>query len=289
MRPEQIYVTQKKCIRSFSIDKYELRNLLELLQERVYAAAEIEKQNFERQPDHTDDQYTQILSDLHKGFELFITLSGMDGRVLTGNIQEIFDSPNFPDEVRDVFFDTSTPLKTRYNYYPLNKMVLFLDFRRADVLNFTILPSQETQNESNIEIEGRDATWVNGVFQEFFDYVDRRPSTSPWLHRHSVYDMLLWLVGFPLSFWMCAKLSAHIESLFLQDSVFLKSALYFYVFIVALNVLRIAFHYARWIWPLAEYKSERSRTKRHKWLFSLIISGLLLPAVYDFLKWIFVS
>jgi len=168
MKPENIHISQKKRIRSFSVDRNDLRRLLELLQERAYAAADIEEQKFEKRPEHTEEQFKQAKRELREGFELFITLAGVDGRMLTGNISQIFDSPNFPEEVRDVFFDTATPLRSRYGYSPRNKMVLFLDFRKPEVLNFTILPSQETVNESNFEIEGRDATWVNGVFQEFF-------------------------------------------------------------------------------------------------------------------------
>jgi hypothetical protein len=166
-------------------------------------------------------------------------------------------------------------------------MILFLDFRKPEVLNFSILPSQETNNESNFEIEGRDVTWVNGVFQEFFDFVERRPSTAPWLHRHSVYDVLLWLVGFPLSFWICSKLAPFVEGVAGGLSTFLKSALYFYVFVIALNLLRIAFHYARWIWPLTEFRSEMSSSIKHKTILSLILSGLGLAALYDFIKWFF--
>lgn len=282
-----VHIQQKKRIRSFSADRNELRKLLEILQERAFAAETIEEQQLEKRLEQTEDQFKQAKRELKEGFELFITLSGVDGRKLTGNISQIFDSPNFPEEVKEVFFDTATPLRSRYNYHPRNKMVLFLDFWKPEVLNFTILPSQETENASNFEIEGSDVTWVNGVFQEFFDFIDRRPSTSPWLHRHSIYDVLLWLVGFPLSFWICAKLSPFVEPVFGGGLVFLKSALYFYVFVVALNLLRIAFHYARWIWPLTEFRSERSKSIKHKAILSIIVSGLCLAALYDLIKWLF--
>lgn len=286
MNAENVHIGQKKRIRSFSIDRNELRKLLEILQERAYAAGEIEQQHLKKIPEQTEKQFEQDKRELKEGFELFITLSGVDGRKLTGNISQIFDSPNFPEEVGVVFFDTSTPLYYRYRYTPKNKMILFLDFSRPDVFNFTILPSQETQNESNLEIEGKDATWVNGVFKEFFDFVEQRPSTFPWLHRHSIYDVLLWIAGFPLSFWICSKLSPSIEGVFGGYSVFLKSALYFYVFVIALNLIRIAFHYARWIWPLTEYKSEKSKSLKHKAMFSLLASGLVIPAIYDIIRWI---
>jgi hypothetical protein len=288
MSNQNIHISQKKRIRSFSVDRNDLRKLLEILQERAYTAAELEETHLVRPDGQSDEEYSveKAKKDLKEGFRLFITISGVDGRKLTGSIEEIFDSPNYPIEVKEVFFDTSTPLRTRYNYFPRNQMILFLDFGRPEVLNFSILPSQETQNESNIEVVGRDATWVNGVFQEFLSFVEARPSTVPWLHRHSIYDIMLGVFGFPLSFWICNKLSGKIEGVFGSYSVFLKAALYFYVFLLALNLLRIAFHYARWIWPLTEYKSEKSKALKHKAIFSLLVSGLGFPAIYDIIKWL---
>ncbi len=286
MKKPQVHISQKKSIRSFSIDRSELRKLLEVLQERAYAAAELEEKDLPQLDGQTNEEFEKDKADLKECFKLFITLTGAHGRKLTGDIGQIFDSPNYPAEVKQVFFDTSTTLRSRYNYFPKNQMILFLDFSKTEIFNFTILPSQETQNESNFEIIGRDATWVNGVFQEFLSFVEERPSTVPLLHRHSIYDIIVWILGFPLSFWICSKLSFRIEGLFGSYSVFLKAALYFYVFIIALNLLRIAFQYARWIWPLLEYKSEKSKSLKHKAIFSVLLSGLGIKALYDIIKWL---
>jgi hypothetical protein len=174
---DNLHFNQKKQIRSYSTDKAELRELLEIVQERVNAAAEIEVGYLNRLEGQTDVEFEKVKTDLREGFRLFVTLSGTDGRKLTGSIEEIFNSPNFPADVKDVFFDSETPLRTRYNYYPRNKVVMFLDFGRHAVLNFSILPSLETRNESNIEVYGKDVTWVNGVFQELLTLVNQSPST----------------------------------------------------------------------------------------------------------------
>lgn len=284
MNQADLHITQQRKVRSFSADKDDLRGLLELLQERAYGAAEIEKSSLEKREEWDEEKFAQAKDEIEEAFELYITISGTDGRKLTGNISEIFDSPNFPNEIKDVFFDTSTTLRIRYNYVPLNKMILFIDFGRPAPLNLSILPSQETQNESNIEVSGKDATWVNGVFTELSQYVDSRPSTLPWLHRHSVYDLLLWFIGFPLTFWLCYKASGWIESSLASFSGFLRAAVYFYLFIVFLTILRIVFHYARWIWPLTEYQSPKSKSIRHKAMFTTAISAILLPALYDIAK-----
>ena len=280
---------QQKRIRSFSIDRAELRKLLELLQERANAAGEIEEKHFDKlrlqAKPQTEEQVEKAKKDLREGFRLFITVSGIDGTELTGNIEDIFASPNFPDEVKTLFFSTDIPLQ-KYNYYPRNKMTLFLDFERPSVLNFSIMPSQETANASNIEVNGSDATWVNGVFQEFINYVSRYPSTIPWLHRHTVYDVLVWILGLPLGFWICSKISHFIEIQLFTYSPFLQAALYVYIFLASLILLRVAFHYARWIWPLTEFQSERSTSRKHKAIFGIICSGIGISILYDVLKWL---
>ncbi len=77
-----------------------------------------------------------------------------------------------------------------------------------------------------IEVNGYDATWVNGVFSELKSYVDARGSTISKVHNHSVYDILLWVLGFPISFWVCSKFSASIENSFGNENTFVVSALY---------------------------------------------------------------
>jgi hypothetical protein len=276
-------------IRSFSTDRAELRKLLERLQERAYAAEEIEEKHLKslmlQSKPQTDDQFETAKKDLRDGFRLFITVSGIDGKELTGGIEDVFDSPNFPDEVKTVFFSTDIPLR-KYSYYPQNKMTLFLDFGRPSILNFTILPSQETLNESNIEVNGSDATWVNGVFKELIDHVSQHPTTASWLHRHTVYDVLVWIIGLPIGFWICSKLSHFIETQLFTLSPFLQAALYIYIFLASLTLLRVAFHYARWIWPLNEFRSERSKSRKHKAFFGIICSGLGVKILYDFLTWL---
>lgn len=285
MEPTKAYLhfKQMKKIRSFSVNKTELKKFLQILQERSSAAAEIEVYHYKRQS-QTKEEYDNAIADLRKGFELFITITGADGRKLTGNISDIFDSPNYPDDVTYVFFDTSTKLKSGFNYYPRNELVLFLDFRKHPIFNLSILLSQETINESHITVSGSDTTWVNGVFHEAVDYVGQKPSALTWIHKHSIYDIILFLIGFPFSFWLCTKASTFISASFNNTSEFVRAAAYFYVFIIGLNILRILFQYARWIWPLTEYKCDNNRALKHRIAWFTLFSSLGITIVYDLIK-----
>jgi hypothetical protein len=66
----------------------------------------------------------------------------------------------------------------------------------------------------------------------------------------------------------------------------MKSALYVYLFFISLSLLRVAFHYARWIWPLTEYRSSKNKSMKHKAVFAAICSSIGLRVLYDILKWL---
>src|ERR1700736_1423673 len=105
-------VDQKTAVRSLSLDKGELRNLLERLQERSLAAGEIEVARFQPRPDETPEGIETARRNIREGFKLWLTVAGVGGPDLTGGIATVFGSPDFPEDVRSVFFDVAVPLQS---------------------------------------------------------------------------------------------------------------------------------------------------------------------------------
>jgi hypothetical protein len=270
-----LHLRQKERIRSFSVGKPELNRLLDLLQERSSAAAELEISRWVKPEIKTDEEFEADKIKVRDGFILRPTVTGIDGRELFGTVSELFASPNFPDEVGRLYVNTEIPLKSKYSYQPANSFQLFLDFGKPAIFNFSIMPSSETANESSFSVDGRDATWVNGVFSEVVKFIMQRSSTHSWIHRHSAYDLLLWLIGYPIAFWLCLKAAPLISLLVGSSSEFLRAAAYFYVFIISIFTFRILFHYARWIWPLVEYRSEHNKTLQHRATLGIILAGVI--------------
>src|SRR5439155_9698417 len=99
--------------------------------------------------------------------------------------------------------------------------------------DFTILPSNRTPNGSSIKVYGYNATWVNGLFHELQDFIKSRPAQLRWLHRNSTYDLLVWTLGLPISFWVCFKFSAVLPQGGVAASPFLRAAIYVYVFMMS--------------------------------------------------------
>lgn len=271
---------------SCSLDKQDLRRFLVLLQERVTAAAELEVANFQ-QLNQTNEDFGNNKVLLRAGFGIRPTVTGQNGQELYGTVEDVFDSPNFPEVVKSVYINSEIYLKAVYNYTPRNSFEIFFDFSRPEIFDFTLGPSERTPNESKVKVQGSDATWVNGLFHEIQGFINDHKAKAPWLHRHSVYDILLWFVGYPLGFWACFKVSQLFPS-FNGAGPFLKAALYVYLFLIALVGLRALFHYGRWVFPAGEYRHPNSKSLRHRAILGALSLGLVGTVLYDILKAVFV-
>lgn len=270
-------------IRSFSGGKGDLRKLFKILNERNDSARDIEVANF-KQLDQTAREYEENKQLLFDSFELKITVNGSDGSQLYGSVSEIFESPNFPERVQSVFSSSATVFEVRWNFTPRNQFKLFLDFSKPQLLDFSFLPSQATPNTSVFTLSGYDTTWVHGVFNEVKTFVDNHPARGAWLHKHSVYDLLLYVFGFPLAFWVVYKSSGYVARVFGGFSEFVKAACYVYVFLTSLIILRLLFHYARWLWPLVDYQTISDKATKHRVVLCTIVIGLITGLIYDLVK-----
>lgn len=267
-----------------SLDRAELKHLAEILQERSNAARDLELATF-----HPEGLAPEVLERqrnlLRESFTLKFTVMGSDGRELFGTIREVFESPNYPEEVSALFVASDNTLRAVHNYYPRNAFRLFLYFSKPAVLDFRILPGLDTPNASNFEVEGYDATWANGVFREIDAFLKNKPSKLAIVHRHSIYDLLLYPIGIPIAFWVCHKASSVVQGL-VPESGFLQNSIYVYLFAAAVISFRIVFHYVRWVFPVVEYRAPASHPLVHRTALVALVLSILGAFVYDVLKYV---
>lgn len=188
--------------------------------------------------------------------------------------------------MKALYVASDNTLRAVHNYYPRNSFRLFLNFERPSVLDFRLLPSLDTPNGSNFEIEGYDATWVNGVFSEITKFFKEKPAKLPIIHRHSIYDVLLYPLGMPFAFWVCQKANPAVEAIS-PGSSFFQNALFVYLFAASLILFRVLFHYLRWVAPIAEYRSASSKVGAHRALLAALSFGIFGSFLYDVLKFVF--
>jgi len=270
-------------ISSLSIDKDELWGFCNKLQDRTIEASDLEIIHY-AQGNLTDDQWNTNKKLIRENYALRISLNGTNGEYLWGPIDEVFNSPNFPDSVSSIFIDSSTQLKSTFNFFQRNEFILFLDFSKPRIFDFSIIPSHATPNESNLKVRGRDTSWVNGILMESRSFFSSRSSLLSFVHGQIIYDLLLWLIAMPMAFRVCFKATPTIIGHAPGHSQFIASALYVYIFIIICLAFRFIFHYIRWVCPLIEFKARRSRILVHRVFLSAILVGVLGSFFYDIFK-----
>ena len=270
-------------IAACAFSKADLQALCERLQEWGDKASEEEIKHY--QPlDRTPEQLLADVASLREGFKIKVTMQGIDDERIFGTIAAVFNSPRFPDKVKSLYINTQQNLKDLYNWLPRNHFQLLLDFTKPEIFNLSLSPSGSTPNASSIRVSGLDSTWVNGVYSEVTNFIKRKETRRRFLHRHSIYDWLILCGGFPFAFSIAYKLSGLINSLFGEHSGILKSAAYVYVFYFSLILFRILFDYARWIFPIVEYKESNGAAQKHRAILAAIVLGILGNFIYDVFK-----
>ncbi len=270
-------------IAACAFSKADLQALCERLQEWGDKASEEEIKHY--QPlDRTPEQLLADVASLREGFKIKVTMQGIDDERIFGTIAAVFNSPRFPDKVKSLYINTQQNLKDLYNWLPRNHFQLLLDFTKPEIFNLSLSPSGSTPNASSIRVSGLDSTWVNGVYSEVTNFIKRKETRRRFLHRHSIYDWLIPCGGFPFAFSIAYKLSGLINSLFGEHSGILKSAAYVYVFYFSLLLFRMLFDYARWIFPIVEYKESTDTAQKHRAILVLLVLGVFGNLLYDVLK-----
>ena len=67
-------------------------------------------------------------------------------------------------------------------------------------------------------------------------------------------------------------------------SVFVQNGAYVCLFFLMLNVFKILFDYARWIFPIVEYKSSTDTVRKHRYILGGLIIAVFGNFLYDLLK-----
>ncbi|MFC3702853.1 hypothetical protein ACFOND_14545 [Reinekea marina] len=271
-----------KNIESTSLAKGDVRALLSRIESRFPEAIGLEEANYSEES-RALENYDELAQNIRDSFLLTITLNGSNGEELQGTIEDVFDSPNFPDVVTKVFASSETSLKVNCDFTPRNKVIVLIDFTKPKLLDFSVLPGYKTPNNSNFQVEGLDSSWVNGLYAEIENYLRNRKKPGFFLHKHATYDLFLWLIGMPFAFFLSYKVSGFVES-FASFNSFFKSALYLYVGFATIIAFRIVYHYARWAFPRIEYKSTFEKAIRHQIAIGAISISLVGTLIWEAIK-----
>jgi len=198
---------------------------------------------------------------------------------INGITVDLLADEQLPDGIVRIEFDSAFLYRSRFNnLVPNNFFNVAIDLARTNVLDMNATPVQNTSTANTL---GLDATWANGVHEEVVAFFRQRRSRRGWLHLVRSYDLLVILIGFPLSF----DIVYHLDRLIRRAVVLpeaLSVALYVYAVLLVLMMFRVLFNYARWAFPKLEIEAPRQHVAvGHRFAIStlaVMVLGALVKA-----------
>lgn len=270
--------TRQLVLPSCLLKPTDLRRIFRLLEQKALEAADRQVAALTLQPGQAQAQLDEITAAVRAALALVVRLQ-TGSEWINGTTIDLLNDEQLPDGIVRIEFDSAFLYRSRFNgLVPNNSFTVTLNFFRTDVLDLNNPP---TQNASVAIIGGLDATWANALYDELVAFFRQGRTKRGWLHLLRSYDVLVILVGFPLSFdivYHLNPLMKHIAALPEALSV----ALYVYAVLLALLLFRILFNYARWAFPKFEIDAPRQHAgAAHRVAIStlsLIILGALVKA-----------
>lgn len=192
----------------------------------------------------------------------------------------------FPDDLRSLFASNASYAERAFNLRPLNTVVVFLGFDKPSLkIDLQTLPSNPTENRSEINVAGRDEAWVISTAHKIEEFFKSRKATRPIIHGSGAYDYTIYLAFLPAVIWLFYKYAAPISSWLEQQTIFLNVVLGVYGLLLSLLFARFLFQYARWLFPPMEYyKRSRWPAFIHRSVVGFAVAAIFGGAVYDLAK-----
>lgn len=239
-----------------------------------------------QQPNETAGQYAERRAGVAAAFVTGVVVNGDKGESVSGDGDYIFDEPLAPDRIVSITIDTSFSPQNRLNFTPDSVGSVYLDFSRPPLLNFNGLPTSPTPNNSAWTVKAKEEAWFVALSTQLQTFFRERSTKLDWLHGPATYDLLLLLLGAPLSLWGSYRLGKLISTHQMLPDSFMP-AIYVYGFFLSANIFRALFSYSRWIFPKVELDFSSGAPLRHRALWYALAIGIVGSALYDGIKTLF--
>jgi hypothetical protein len=197
-----------------------------------------------------------------------------------------FDSSEFPERLESIFLSTKTSFENIAKFPPRNHIEMFLDFKRSRLsIDFVSMPSNPTENGSVVNVIGLEELWVIETYGKIKEFFDARSNHRSYIHKSGVYDLFLYVLVFPFFLYFLYRIEGAYSSLIDKAPKITMVAFYIYSFLFVNLLGRAVFQYARWLFPLVEYTSDRRwAPNAQRGILLALIMAIFAGTLYDIVK-----
>jgi len=263
-----------------------LKELYRILSELTAEAAQLEAASI-RYPELPDIDIEKTRQIIIIAYKLDINVSAESGHSVASSTT-IFDNTTLLAEAKKIAFGNENLFKIAMGREPKYTLALKLDLAKPDLFNLSIHSSEPTQNTSQILLFGYTDTWVNGAYEKIMKAFRGHQARFRIIHKRNVFDLLLWLGFFPLTYWNIYKIDKQLTSI-IQSSAAFQASLYIFILFVIIFLSRVLFNYTRWVFPYMELDlpSVRSTALPHRLFIGGLFTFIIFSLLYDLILKIF--
>jgi hypothetical protein len=273
---------------AFSLKPGDLKRLFQIINTKQFEFRDRIYPGLLQQSNETEADFAARQQRVYNAFVTSVSITGVSNEVVHGNNEAFFDTPSIPERIKTVFYSTITIPQTILARAPLCNLTVLLDFSQPPLFNFGQLPSLPTPNASNFAISADDESWFTSTNARLLQFFSERKTKNDWLHRGSVYDLMLMFPGIPIALWAIYHVGQWLDQIKPPLPSFLTTAIYVYVFVVTVALFRVFFSYTRWVFPKVELESDlKSSPLRHRGVWGAILMPLIVALLCDAIKLLF--
>lgn len=281
----------------YVLDSEALKRLYSVLQDASSQAAQSEaaqladqrsRAKAPDQPDPTPEELEIQKYQLTRLYEVAITVKGVNGEQTLTTDPSVLEEPRLPYPLKSIEMEVGLLYRgLLQGRTAQNRAVVHFDFTTPRVLDLSNPSGAPTPNNSAVLVSGSNTTWVSGVYDRILDALCPCRARIGWLHSSHVYDVLLVFIGL---FACLGAAVAASDALLFRTGVDplspIRTAGFFYVFVVTLLLFRLSFSLLRALLPYMEFPRPRQTLRRKaragiaSFLFA-ILTSLTAAAIWQ--------
>lgn len=259
----------------------DFNELHSILEQRAREAADRQIQLTPPKQDATDGEPDKMPTYIREWMRLSVLVKGDNGQWIrdpdTSELQKLPFSPTV------IEFDSDFHMRqiTKGDHRGGNNFLITLDFSTPAVIDFRDPSISAGDNVSRAVVFGENETWVQGTAKMIHEFFQNKRTSVGWLHNGPLFHLLQLTVGMAFAISCIFFIDLHFGSGRLSSaSESVKVILYIGVFFVALNVFRITYNYARYVYPKIQgIFRKRGGYLRHQAFFYMILTSILSTIV----------
>lgn len=211
---------------------------------------------------------------LLNAFCLTITIVGGRDQEVYDESEDIFSMNDLPKPIRLIYFTNLTAWRRHAgDVHPPNQIEVHLDFGKPDLLDPNPLVSDQTPNNSNINVRAQDIAYFRAVQQVVERrFLNRRTWYSP-IHRSFAYDVGIWALALPAGLILVTFYMEHWFPVGSELEAY-RIAFFIYALGIALICYRFITSYMKWAFPVNILIDNEDAAWKHRLVLGAIFSGL---------------